>query len=244
MGIFNKLFGKYLLFTNTASCGLMMAIADVIHQQGEKLRQNNSIKLIKSTDTNEIQMKTENKIQTKLKTEFYDKNKISHKTTNQNECREKNNHENQYQREILMIPCKTDYDFNRTKNMLTVGLLQGPFHHYFYRFLDKNFPGKKIFSIFKKTMLDQMISSPSCLAIFFCGHGLLERKSLTEINMEMRQKFFHTWKVDWCFFPPAQIVNFLFVPLQYRVIYINAITVIFDIFLSYMKYEADFSLPT
>lgn len=170
----------------------MMAIADVIHQQGEKFRQNNSLKL-KSQVANKIQGKAENKIQTNWKTQYYDKNKIVNK--NQNESRERNYHENQYQREIVMIPCKTDYDFNRTKNMLTVGLLQGPFHHYFYRFLDNNFPGKKIFSIFKKTMLDQMISSPSCLTIFFCGHGLLERKSLTEINIEMRQKFFHTWKV-------------------------------------------------
>lgn len=169
----------------------MMAIADVIHQQGEKLRQNHSIKL-KPTSINEsiiIQLQNENKIHAQLKTGYFNQTNI-----NKNESTKENYNDSQHEK-VIMLSCKTDHDFNRTKNMLTVGLLQGPFHHYFYRFLDKSFPGTKILSIFKKTILDQMISSPSCLTIFFFGHGLLERKSLTEINLEMQQKFFHTWKV-------------------------------------------------
>lgn len=174
-----------MLLTNTVSCGLMMAIADVIHQQSEKLRQNHSMKFKTiMNETNKIDIKMENENQNILIIDYIDEN-------NKNEM----NHKDNQQKENIILPCKTDHDFNRTKNMLTVGLLQGPFHHYFYRFLDKTFPGKNSFSIFKKTILDQMISSPSCLAIFFFGHGFLERKNLTEIHMEMNEKFFHTWKV-------------------------------------------------
>ena len=41
---------------------------------------------------------------------------------------------------------------------------------------------------------------------------------------------------DWCIWPPTQYVNFVYVPAKYRVSYVNAITVVWDIFLSYMKH--------
>ncbi|XP_033216918.1 mpv17-like protein 2 [Belonocnema kinseyi] len=203
MGIFSKLFGKYLLITNTASCGLMMAVADVIHQQGELFRQNRSTKVV-SISTNVLEQ------------------------------------ENGEDKKVT-LSCGSEHDFTRTRNMLTVGLLQGPFHHYFYKFLEKSLPGTKALSVLKKTFADQMLSSPTCIAIFFFGHGFLERRNLKEINEEVQHKFLHTWKVDWCFFPPAQMVNFLYVPVQYRVLYINMMTMLFDIFLSYVKYEAEFT---
>ncbi|CAB0036464.1 unnamed protein product [Trichogramma brassicae] len=129
-----------------------------------------------------------------------------------------------------------NFDFVRCRNMTAVGLLQGPFHHYFYAFLEKTLPGKSTVSIFKKTLVDQTIASPTCLGIFFFGLGLMEQKNLNDINGEVKLKLLDTWKVDCMFWPPTQFINFLFVPIQYRVIYINLMTMIYDIFLSYMKY--------
>lgn len=87
------------------------------------------------------------------------------------------------------------HDYVRTKNMTIVGLLQGPFHHWFYMILDKFLPGRNIASVVKKTCLDQTIASPTCLAIFFVGLGLLEHGSLEAIYEEMRVKLYDTWKV-------------------------------------------------
>ncbi|XP_014472985.1 PREDICTED: mpv17-like protein 2 isoform X2 [Dinoponera quadriceps] len=132
------------------------------------------------------------------------------------------------------------HDYMRTRNMAVVGLLQGPFHHWFYMFLDRVFPGKGARSVIKKTLLDQTIASPTCLTIFFVGLGVLERRRIEEICQELKTKFCATWKVDCCFWPPTQCINFLFVPLHYRVLYTNAMTMVYDIFLSYMKYDAHF----
>lgn len=132
------------------------------------------------------------------------------------------------------------HDYTRTKNMLVVGLLQGPFHHCFYTMLDRVLPGRNAKSVVKKTLLDQSIASPVCLAIFFIGLGVLESRKVGEMCKELKLKFCETWKVDCCFWPPTQCINFLFVPLHYRVLYTNAMTMVYDIFLSYIKYDAYF----
>lgn len=133
------------------------------------------------------------------------------------------------------------HNYTRTRNMLIVGLLQGPFHHYFYTILDKVLPRRNPMSILKKTALDQTIASPTCLTIFFVGLGVLERKEFGEIYDEIKLKLCDTWKVDCCFWPPTQCINFMFVPLRYRVLYTNFMTMIYDGFLSYMKYDVQYS---
>jgi len=88
-----------------------------------------------------------------------------------------------------------DHDYTRTKNMMIVGLLQGPFHHWFYTILDRVLPGRNAKSIIKKTFLDQSIASPTCLAIFFIGLGVLESRKIEEMWKEIKLKFCDTWKV-------------------------------------------------
>jgi len=44
------------------------------------------------------------------------------------------------------------------------------------------------------------------------------------------------FQFDWLFWPPSQYVNFHYVPATYRVLYVNGATVVWDVFLSYMKH--------
>ncbi|XP_015607859.1 mpv17-like protein 2 [Cephus cinctus] len=203
MGVFHKLFGKYLLATNIVSCGVMMGIGDWLQQRGEHWKRHHLPKYFPTEIVEDEIMKED-------------------------------------------LPKKTEdnssyeHDYMRTRNMVTVGLMQGPFHHYFYAVLDRVLPGRNTSSVMKKTFIDQIVASPTCLAIFFFGIGAMEQRKIEDINDEVKLKFVDTWKVDCCFWPPTQFVNFLFVPVQYRVIYINLMTMIYDIFLSHMKYEAQF----
>ena len=47
--------------------------------------------------------------------------------------------------------------------------------------------------------------------------------------------------MDWLVWPPSQLINFLFVPNVYRVLYVSTITVAWNVFMSYAKHYVSFS---
>ena len=73
---------------------------------------------------------------------------------------------------------------------------------------------------------------------------------------EFKQKFPTIYMFDWLIWPPSQGVNFLYVPSKYRyirtlnvkykclhilcrVLYVNGVTVVWDVFLSYIKHKPE-----
>lgn len=129
------------------------------------------------------------------------------------------------------------YDWQRTGRLFTVGLIEGPPHHIFYGIMDKVLPGKSARTVVKKILADQIIAAPFFAIVFFMGAGLLEGKSSKESWEEFIGKFPAVYAFDWCIWPPSQAINFYYVPGQYRVLYINFVTVIWDVFLSFMKHK-------
>lgn len=43
--------------------------------------------------------------------------------------------------------------------------------------------------------------------------------------------------MDWCVWVPTQFINFYVVPVKYQVFYINAVTMFYNVFLSYIKHR-------
>ncbi|XP_065211843.1 mpv17-like protein 2 [Planococcus citri] len=128
------------------------------------------------------------------------------------------------------------HKWSRTGNMIGVGLLLGPLQHIFYKCIDERFPSRDIRSVFKKIALDQIIASPVYIVAFFICCGTLERK-IEESKKEIKNKFFDIYTVDCLVWPPSQFINFFFVSPQFRMLYVNCTTMIYDVFLTYIKHK-------
>jgi len=131
---------------------------------------------------------------------------------------------------------KKRHDYNRSGRMFLVGLSQGPPHHYWYIYLDKWLPQKSLRTVCLKILADQFIAAPFFAITFLFGMGILEDKRLSECWSEFTKKFPVVYMFDWVIWPPTQYINFRYIPQSFRVFYVNVVTVIWDIFLSYIKH--------
>ncbi|XP_011330150.1 mpv17-like protein 2 isoform X2 [Ooceraea biroi] len=103
------------------------------------------------------------------------------------------------------------WSFIRTRNMAISGLSIGIVCHYWYNFLDAKMAGRTI--------------------------ALLENSSLAEFKDEVRRKAHRLYIAEWVIWPPAQVVNFYFLPTRYRVLYDNTISLGYDIYTSHVKHD-------
>ncbi|EZA59632.1 hypothetical protein DMN91_005422 [Ooceraea biroi] len=129
------------------------------------------------------------------------------------------------------------WSFIRTRNMAISGLSIGIVCHYWYNFLDAKMAGRTIGIVLKKVIVDQLICSPLCISMFFLTLALLENSSLAEFKDEVRRKAHRLYIAEWVIWPPAQVVNFYFLPTRYRVLYDNTISLGYDIYTSHVKHD-------
>ncbi|XP_043289209.1 mpv17-like protein 2 [Venturia canescens] len=126
---------------------------------------------------------------------------------------------------------------NRTRNMAISGMSVGIICHHWYRYLDKRLPGRTIGIVVKKVVIDQLVCSPLCIAMFFITLGILEKSNWSELKEEIREKAHRLYIAEWVVWPPAQLINFYILPTKYRVLYDNTISLGYDVYTSQVKHD-------
>lgn len=129
------------------------------------------------------------------------------------------------------------FDWTRNAKMFVVGAAQGPLHHYFYGWLDRAYIGSTVKITTIKILYDQLIMSPACIAAFFYTAGWMDGKGNSQCTEEFQSKFIRVYITDWLIWPATQFLNFYYLPPKYRVIYVNFVTMLYNIFLSHIKHE-------
>lgn len=76
-----------------------------------------------------------------------------------------------------------------------MGLLTGPFGHYWYLYLDKKYPLKNTKSIFRKMLYDQLLAAPVYNVLFITAIHTLDGKHLRQICQTFKEKFITIYAV-------------------------------------------------
>lgn len=127
-------------------------------------------------------------------------------------------------------------DLERTIHMGFSGSIAGVICHHWYNFLDKVIIGKSAAMVFKKLCLDQFVCSPIVILSFFATVAIFEDKPIESFTDEVKEKFWILYKAEWVVWPPAQIINFYFLPTRFRVLYDNTISLGYDVYTSNVKH--------
>lgn len=139
------------------------------------------------------------------------------------------------------LPVADKFNWTRTLHMSAAGLTTGVVTHYWYILLDKRLGVlRNAKTITTKILVDQILFSPVNLAVYFSTIGVMERSSVARVRDELLEKGMEQiYVAEWLIWPPAQFVNFYFLPLRYRILWDNLISLGFDIYSPYVKYRTE-----
>jgi protein Mpv17 len=125
------------------------------------------------------------------------------------------------------------FDMKRFITLSAFGFLyHGPSGHYFYNWLDKQIEGTGAKEIAMKVAFDQIIWCPIFMTVFFTYLGLCNGDSATMIVDKIKKDLFTACQGSWKVWPIVHAVNFKFISTKHRLVFINAVQVAFNMFLS------------
>eukprot|EP00877_Chromochloris_zofingiensis_P002350 jgi/Chrzof1/12115/Cz06g21270.t1 len=126
------------------------------------------------------------------------------------------------------------YDWQRTVKMALYGLLWGgPSAHYWQEWLQRLFARKQGSLVpVQKVMVDQVTYGPLQNLIFMMFSAMaLNGASVEETIQQMVRDFPSVQRQGWKVWPLAGIINYKFVPLECRVLFINLVALCWGTFL-------------
>jgi hypothetical protein len=109
-------------------------------------------------------------------------------------------------------------------------LFVAPFSHNWYQFLERKLPMPaaptvmvKLRRVLQRVVLDQIVVSPVFASGLFLSRGLIAGEDMQTIWKKTKTDFTRVLFAGATIWPPAQVINFFFVPLPYRVLFMNMV---------------------
>lgn len=129
----------------------------------------------------------------------------------------------------------TQINLTRTAPYAAAGLIVGPTVATWYKFLDYMFGTGKagITAVLKKMIMDQSLFAPCFLATLVSSLHYSKGHSVTEVKEHLHDKYIDILLANYKVWPFVQLVNFYFLPLQYRVLFVQCVSVVWNTYLSW-----------
>jgi len=145
------------------------------------------------------------------------------------------------------------YDFERTLRFFCFGFAIGPLLGRWNGFLEKRFPLRcpgswhspgvsdkvSLKALSKRVACDQLFMAPIGLALFLGAMGIMERRSVSQISKKFTDLYKPALATNWQVWPVAQLINFRYMPLPYRVPFQSTCGVFWTLYLSLLNARED-----
>lgn len=96
-------------------------------------------------------------------------------------------------------------------------------------------PRVSLVSLTKRVSSDQLFMAPIGLAIFLTSMGLMEGRDAQHIHGKFKDLYRQAIIANWQVWPLAQLINFRFMPLPYRVPFQSTCGVFWTLYLSLLN---------
>ena len=108
--------------------------------------------------------------------------------------------------------------------MLYGGCVFGPGATLWYQFLQRKIviPGKPNLEIAARVATDQTVFATTNLFLFLSSMSIMEG---TDPKKKLEASYWEALKKNWMVWPGAQFLNFKYMPLEYRVLVVNGISI-------------------
>ncbi|CAJ0830307.1 3043_t:CDS:2, partial [Entrophospora sp. SA101] len=91
----------------------------------------------------------------------------------------------------------------------------------------------------KRVAVDQIFFAPFGLVFFFGFMGISEGHDYDGIKLKFNEGYFSALKANYTIWPLVQLVNFRFLPLQYRVPFVGSVGVLWSTYLSLLNSKTE-----
>ncbi|KAL8558247.1 hypothetical protein ACOMHN_040945 [Nucella lapillus] len=127
-----------------------------------------------------------------------------------------------------------DYQLKRSGRFFVLGFVAlGPMLRFWYLALDKMYAGTKLAPL-KMVVTDQTLGAPAILFTFVAGLGILKGESKKQIMETIRRDYIMILINNYKVWPAAQAINFFFMPLQHRVLFVNFVALGWNTYLAWV----------
>ncbi|XP_055377410.1 mpv17-like protein isoform X2 [Condylostylus longicornis] len=123
----------------------------------------------------------------------------------------------------------------RTLQFCAVGLFGvGPCLRAWYGILDRVFLKEVVYwkLAIKKVCVDQLIFAPMFIGLFTITISIIQGLNNNEIRKRFENEYIDIVLTNYKVWPAAQLVNFAFIPLNYQVLFVQFIAILWNTYLS------------
>ncbi|GMM54487.1 hypothetical protein DAKH74_011030 [Maudiozyma humilis] len=121
----------------------------------------------------------------------------------------------------------TDNPLARTARAATYGTLYAPLGDAWYRLLQRRVAGTLL-----RVAADQLLFAPAGLALYYAAMAVLRGEPPATAAQRVRAELWPTLCANWCVWPWVQLVNFRWVPVEYRLGAVSGVAVLWNAYLS------------